>query len=87
MNCQIVKPVQGGSLKAIPSKSAAHRLMIAAGLSGLSLEGKADGLSEDISATKECIQALLGDREVKKMNCRESGSTQKFRKQMKVIRC
>ena len=78
MNCQIVKPVQGGSLKAIPSKSAAHRLMIAAGLSGLSLEGKADGLSEDISATKECIQALLGDGEVKMMNCRESGSTLRF---------
>lgn len=78
MNCRIVKPVQGGSLKAIPSKSAAHRLMIAAGLSGLSLEGKADGLSEDISATKECVQALLEGGEVKRMNCRESGSTLRF---------
>ena len=71
MNCTIVKPVQSGSIKAIPSKSAAHRLMIAAGMSGIELTGIADGLSVDITATKECIKALLSDDEVKKMPCRE----------------
>lgn len=78
MNCIITKPVSGGTVKAIPSKSAAHRLMIAAGLSGLSLEGKAEGLSQDISATKECIAVLLGNDRIKNMNCRESGSTLRF---------
>lgn len=78
MNCTVVKPVKSGSIKAIPSKSAAHRLMIAAGLSGHSLEGLCEGLSVDITATKECIDALMSDGEVKKMPCRESGSTLRF---------
>ena len=90
MDCRITRPVTGGTVKAIPSKSAAHRLMIAAGLSGLSLEGRADGLSQDISATKDCIEVLLRNREdadvrgtgegdtIRRMNCRESGSTLRF---------
>ncbi|MGN0701906.1 MAG: 3-phosphoshikimate 1-carboxyvinyltransferase [Lentihominibacter sp.] len=78
MDCRITRPVSGGTVKAIPSKSAAHRLMIAAGLSGLSLEGRADGLSQDISATKDCLEVLLGEAEIKEMNCRESGSTLRF---------
>lgn len=90
MDCRITRPVTGGTVKAIPSKSAAHRLMIAAGLSGLSLEGRAEGLSRDISATKDCIEVLLGNREgadvagagkgdtIRRMNCRESGSTLRF---------
>lgn len=78
MNLKITKPAQEGCVKAIPSKSAAHRLMIAAGLSGLDLNGKAEGLSEDISATKDCIKVLNTQTGSRGMNCRESGSTLRF---------
>lgn len=78
MNCKITRPVTGGAVKAIPSKSAAHRLMIAAGLSGLCLEGKVESLSEDISATKECMEIIKREEDYKQMNCRESGSTLRF---------
>lgn len=78
MNCRITEPVRGGSVRAIPSKSAAHRIMIAAGLSGLSLDGICEGLSEDISATKDCIEVLRKNEEHRVMRCRESGSTLRF---------
>lgn len=49
----------GGSIKAIPSKSAAHRILIAAALSGLDLRDHCKDLSRDITATKECLAALM----------------------------
>lgn len=78
MYCKITKPVRGGTIRAIPSKSAAHRLLIAAGLSGLKLEGKADGLSVDITATKDCMEQLNNTSGIRHMNCMESGSTLRF---------
>ncbi len=63
-------------MQAIPSKSAAHRLLIAAAMSGQDLEGRCDGLSLDISATKKCLQAILHHDAT--LPCGESGSTLRF---------
>lgn len=52
---RISRPPAGGAIDAIVSKSAAHRLLIAGFLTGLSLEGRCEGLSRDITATRECL--------------------------------
>ena len=60
MTVKIIKPIQGGIIHAIPSKSAAHRLLICAALA------KSDGevficcpqSSEDIDATVRCLTSL-----------------------------
>jgi len=54
----------------MPSKYDLHRLMIAAHLAGMDLE-RLPVISDDIEATKECLQNMSGD-------CRESGSTLRF---------
>ena len=58
MDIRITGAPSGGEVKAIPSKSAAHRVMIAAAMSGIDLAEHLDGLSEDITATKRCLQAM-----------------------------
>ncbi len=90
MNTQISRSPAGGVIPAIPSKSAAHRIMIAAALSGLEPGESFDGLSEDITATKNCLEALglwsSDDKEkgqkdtekIRKLFCGESGSTLRF---------
>lgn len=78
MNCTIVRPAMAGSIKAIPSKSAAHRWLIAAALSGLDITEYASGISQDIDATKDCLTAI-GEAEGKvSLEPRESGSTLRF---------
>ena len=81
MDIIINKPPVGGTVQAIVSKSAAHRIMIAAALSGLPLTQNLDGLSLDITATKQCLEALLsedrGDAPAS-LCCGESGSTLRF---------
>lgn len=64
-----------GSITAPPSKSMAHRLLIAAGLAGD--ESLVSGIdwSEDLLATRDCLHAL---REGAPLCCRESGSTLRF---------
>lgn len=52
---RIIQPPEGGSTDAIVSKSAAHRLLIAGALSGLDLQDRCEGLSQDITATKNCL--------------------------------
>lgn len=55
---KIIKAADGGTIDGIVSKSAAHRILIAAFLSGLDLDGRCDGISEDISATRGCLLRL-----------------------------
>ena len=86
---RITKAPTGGEVEAIVSKSAAHRLLIAGFLSGLDLRGKCEGLSEDITATRECL-LRLGDARASandtragaagtcEVPCKESGSTLRF---------
>ena len=74
MNVRIHPGKLSGSIKAIPSKSDAHRLMIATYLAG----GEALNMpwtSKDMDATAACLKALdTGDV----LNCGESGSTARF---------
>ena len=51
MKTIITRPPSGGTIKAIPSKSAAHRLLICACLSGLDIEGICEDLSEDLQVS------------------------------------
>lgn len=72
-----------GTIAAPPSKSAAHRMLIAAALAGadedaVTIPGTP---SEDITATRNCLKALLakGDNDTPALlDCGESGSTLRF---------
>lgn len=55
---EILRAPSGGIISAIVSKSAAHRLLIAAVLSGIEPGDRLSGLSQDITATKQCLRAL-----------------------------
>ena len=69
-----------GEIAAMPSKYDLHRLMIAAHLAGMDLEGLPI-VSEDIGVTKRCLlshaECLTLNAECA-MDCRESGSTLRF---------
>ena len=58
MNIKITKPIQGGIIKAIASKSEAHRLLICAALANDSSFITCPERSEDIDATIRCLSAL-----------------------------
>jgi len=58
LNVRITKPVQGGTIKAIASKSAAHRLLICASLSGIETFVRCPERSRDIDATADCLESL-----------------------------
>lgn len=78
MKAVVKKPAKMGTVRAITSKSMAHRMMIAQALS----EGRSTVVctdtSEDIEATRRCLEALRSDGEVKQLYCGESGSTLRF---------
>ena len=94
MKIKINKSIAKGEIKAPPSKSYAHRLLIAAALS--KGESKIDGIidSKDMEATLSCLKALgvdytknidsvsvFGGNVKEKsdcFNCLESGSTLRF---------
>ena len=81
MNIKITPRQLNGTIEAIPSKSHAHRLLIAQKLAALQGGGQEDPLaiptfSEDIDATKGCLAQL--DEELPRFDCRESGSTIRF---------
>ncbi|MDD5824084.1 MAG: 3-phosphoshikimate 1-carboxyvinyltransferase [Firmicutes bacterium] len=83
MKLRIAEPARGGAIRAIPSKSAVHRLLIAAALAGLDISNEAWGISQDIDATKDCLAAIAaamaGDKAgVAELMPRESGSTLRF---------
>ena len=68
-----------GSVKIPRSKSHEHRLLVADFLAGdYSRLVPAEGDSEDIIATKRCLEALKGDSQLSVLDCAESGSTRRF---------
>lgn len=85
-----------GTMKAPPSKSMAHRLLICSGLCGGESIIHGIDKSEDVLATVSCLKAIgaecsfngnsvkvkginaLNIQEPDVLNCRESGSTQRF---------
>jgi len=58
LNIRIVKPVQGGTIGAIASKSAAHRLLICASLADSETFVICQERSQDIDATALCLKSL-----------------------------
>ena len=94
MNISITPTNLKGEIEAIPSKSAAHRLLICAALAKGDTEIFCPSLSKDIEATAECLKALGAGVEYKNGNfyvrpiesankdaildCGESGSTLRF---------
>jgi 3-phosphoshikimate 1-carboxyvinyltransferase len=58
MNVRITKPIQGGTIRAIASKSDAHRLLICAALADGETFLDCPERSEDIDATARCLEAL-----------------------------
>lgn len=78
MKIKITPQQLNGTIEAIPSKSHAHRLLIAQKLASLQGCGQETPLviptfSEDIDATKGCLAQL--DQKLPCFDCRESGST------------
>ena len=68
-----------GSVTIPRSKSHEHRLLVADFLAGdYSRLAPAEGDSEDIVATKRCLEALKGDSQLAILDCGESGSTRRF---------
>ena len=94
MNIRIEPANLTGSIVAPPSKSAAHRVLIAAALADQPTEIILTEESEDTQATRECLQALgaqcrrnkkllqvipIGKGNfTEKLDCGESGSTLRF---------
>lgn len=68
-----------GSITPPPSKSQAHRVVIAAALAGMGCDRLPAGLSQDIDATMNCMAALAAaGKELPRLDCGESGSTLRF---------
>jgi 3-phosphoshikimate 1-carboxyvinyltransferase len=61
MDIKITKPVQGGTIGAIASKSQAHRLLISAALSSKESQVVCSETNNDIDATVRCLNALGAD--------------------------
>ncbi len=88
MNVRIIPGKLHGSITAMPSKSHAHRVLIAQKLSQLQGRASEDPLfipefSRDITATKKCLSQLDVKQEqensrIPYLDCGESGSTLRF---------
>lgn len=79
MNIRITPNFLKGTVSSITSKSHAHRLLIAGAICLPSLDIPILNMSEDIYATKECLNRLFSkEDEPLVLNCRESGSTLRF---------
>ncbi|MCI7304206.1 MAG: 3-phosphoshikimate 1-carboxyvinyltransferase [Clostridiales Family XIII bacterium] len=76
MKIEIIPQPLVGSVKAVASKSHAHRLLIAAALSKRTPAISIDTTSQDIEATRACLLQLKKDHPV--LDCKESGSTLRF---------
>jgi 3-phosphoshikimate 1-carboxyvinyltransferase len=61
MNIKITRPVQGGTIRAVVSKSQAHRLLICAALSSKESQVVCPETNNDIDATVRCLNALGAD--------------------------
>jgi 3-phosphoshikimate 1-carboxyvinyltransferase len=75
MDIKITPSKLKGKVKAIPSKSDAHRTLICAALSNYTDMGKIPLSSEDVKATAGALKILKG---AKVADCKESGSTLRF---------
>ena len=94
MKVKITPSLPTGKIKAIASKSAAHRLLICAAFADKSTELVCEEINEDISATVRCLNALGAKitrkgtsfivlpvknlRQNATLDCGESGSTMRF---------
>ena len=58
MTIRITKPIQGGTVRAIASKSEAHRLLICTALADSDTFVACTEISEDINATARCLEAM-----------------------------
>ncbi|MCL1809869.1 MAG: 3-phosphoshikimate 1-carboxyvinyltransferase [Clostridiales bacterium] len=76
MDVRVSKKVLSGEIAAISSKSHAHRILIAAALSGEHVDVVISDTSDDIDATRDCLKQLNAVSPV--FNCHESGSTLRF---------
>ncbi len=79
MNLTITPGQLSGTVKVPPSKSQAHRLLIAAALAGEGsvIHNLAD--SQDIRATRRCLEELkTSSKTLPDLDCGESGSTLRF---------
>ena len=76
MRVEITPGTLSGRVRAVASKSHAHRLLIAAALCDTAPEVDISTTSADIEATKACLAQLT--QEVPVLNCGESGSTLRF---------
>lgn len=80
MDVKIIPKKLSGTLAAPPSKSHAHRVLIAQKLariqSGRDSDFDIPSFSQDIEATKNCLVQL--DKAMPYLDCKESGSTLRF---------
>ena len=73
----IISPAKlSGKIKAVSSKSQAHRALICEFLSGENLSIDDLDISADIKATFDCLNDLKANKAI--INCRQSGSTLRF---------
>ena len=78
MNLKLTPTKLKGSITPPPSKSYAHRALIAAALAGGDSELTNLADSKDIIATRRCLEALTSAEELPLLDCGESGSTLRF---------
>ena len=93
MTASCTPSVLGGKIKAISSKSDAHRILVCAALSARTTKVKCNVMSKDIAATIDCLKAMGTDILVNEdiitvipksfnkkteLDCGESGSTLRF---------
>ncbi|MCL2077985.1 MAG: 3-phosphoshikimate 1-carboxyvinyltransferase [Oscillospiraceae bacterium] len=90
MDVKITPHVLGGGIRAITSKSAAHRALICAAISRWQGQGETevrfDDTSEDIEATAKCLEAMR-EKNSPVVNCGESGSTFRFLLPLALLLC
>ena len=78
MNLKLTPTKLKGAITPPPSKSYAHRALIAAALAGGASRLTNLAHSQDIMATRRCLEALASPEELPVLDCGESGSTLRF---------
>lgn len=85
MDVRVAQKELSGKIAAISSKSHAHRVLIAAALSGSPMDVVISDTSDDIEATRECLRML--DMKTPVFNCGDSGSTLRFLLPISTVLC
>ena len=78
MDVEILPRHLRGTVTPPPSKSIAHRIVLAEALAGADRSSVSPSLSEDIRATVRCVEALRSGDGAPLLDCGESGSTLRF---------